>query len=614
PPPLQRPYSPYRNTHSPVNGGLVALPPAKRQRLSPHPLSPTSHTSSTSHNSPGLYPYPYPHSASAAASPVSFNQPSPAQSSALVNSMPPPPRPGPDRQKDDLDKHVDVNDISDLVYASGIDLREEENYLANSYRNIQEPSQPSFSASFNSSSSLTLSPHGPYDLLTCGNFGSHPAFSGSGPVSQQPLSQKSIDELTYDKHRAAARQKAEHDQQHLRNPFLLTNVLRIRMHKIAEKQGVRLNVEGLFDKAPGPNGPYAADSSASAGTHSSKGTLGPITQQPHPNLQHLIAIGPGGTGLVETRPEANSALLLENSLMAEMLGVLSLASNERIRNLLDESFALARGRRFGSHGVVPPEWAVIAVAENGAEPQPAMALSQSITDTAWDKPATNGDLPTAPPTPASTIEFPSTLPATLRAFALRDREAESARLKKRRERRAMANTANPSDPNISSSADANTANSIDGTANSLGPESQIGKPLSKKERDRQAKIGMTEEVLHKAANQTAALALGGSKKKKYAWMESAGPAVPTRTASVASSRTTASQQPPNGRDLMQANGIAEKPAPVVDRGLQAEEARWGEWTENGALGRGIQIRDWVNVLSRDGRERKVLIAAMLALD
>ncbi|KAK4902377.1 hypothetical protein LTR28_001266, partial [Elasticomyces elasticus] len=73
-------------------------------------------------------------------------------------------------------------------------------------------------------------------------------------------------------------------------------------------------------------------------------------------------------------------------------------------------------------------------------------------------------------------------------------------------------------------------------------------------------------------------------------------------------------QPPNGRDLMQANGIAEKPAPVVDRGLQAEEARWGEWTENGALGRGIQIRDWVNVLSRDGRERKVLIAAMLALD
>lgn len=135
------------------------------------------------------------------------------------------------------------------------------------------------------------------------------------------------------------------------------------------------------------------------------------------------------------------------------------------------------------------------------------------------------------------------------------------------------------------------------------------KPLTKKERERQAKMGQTEEVLHKNANTTAAMALGmGKKKKKYSWMTGGGGAPPSNpykapkaAASPVTNGTSTGKSPAGGVE----NG--------VDRALQVRERKWGGWREDGIEGRGIQIRDWVQVLERDGREKKALQKALLDL-
>lgn len=125
----------------------------------------------------------------------------------------------------------------------------------------------------------------------------------------------------------------------------------------------------------------------------------------------------------------------------------------------------------------------------------------------------------------------------------------------------------------------------------------IPEKMTKKERDRQNKMGQTEEVLHRKANETASMALGG--KKKYSWM----------TGGTASGTST----PRLNTSVGVASGTA-TPVPQTDRGLIARKRMFqGGSLETTDMGKKIQIRDLVHVLEDDGRERKTLVQILARL-
>ena len=343
--PVSRPYSPYQNNASPTG---IALPPAKRPRLSPNPQSP--HSAQSPYPPPPALPEsPYAnYSPMTAGSPPAFNTPQPYAPSPMPGAMGPPPRPTQEKaEKEDKEKITDISDVTDVFHGSGIDLREEENYMTSTYRNVHK--NQSFNTSFGSNTTVA-SPNNSFGVVSQGSFGSQPAFGGSGPISQPPVSQESVKDELDQKHRAAAHAHNEKRQQHLNDSFLQANNIRHRMHRIAYDQGVALNVEGLYDKLP---------------------------ERPQ-GIQGVSATGPNGTAAAVKA----HGLLQETAPLAEILTLVSLAANERVRSLVDESYAIARGRRYGSHGVVPPSLADLAIGEGESA---AVAEVPRITNSAWEK-------------------------------------------------------------------------------------------------------------------------------------------------------------------------------------------------------------------------------------
>ena len=132
--------------------------------------------------------------------------------------------------------------------------------------------------------------------------------------------------------------------------------------------------------------------------------------------------------------------------------------------------------------------------------------------------------------------------------------------------------------------------------------------MTKKERERQAKMGQTEEVLHKNANTTAAMQLGLGKKKKYSWMTGGAPSTPVNPYKPSPKPTPASA-PANGTGSSRSSAGAVEGG--TDKALQGRDRKWGSWREDGIEGRGIQIRDWIVVLERDGKEKKALQKCLL---
>ncbi|THW53701.1 hypothetical protein D6C77_00015 [Aureobasidium pullulans] len=581
--PASRPYSPYQNASSPTG---IALPPAKRPRLSPNPQSP--HTAQSPYPPPPALPEsPYGnYSPMTAASPPAFNAPQPYTPSPMPGAMGPPPRPTQEKpEKEDKEKITDISDVTDVFHGSGIDLREEENYMTSTYRNVHK--NPSFNSSFGSNTTVA-SPNNSFGLVSQGSFGTQPAFGGSGPISQPTMSEESIQEELDRKHRAAALALNEKRQQHLNDPFLQANNIRHRMHRIAYDQGVALNVEGLYDKLP---------------------------ERP-PGVQGVSATGPNGTAAAVKA----HGLLQETAPLAEILTLVSLAANERVRSLVDESYAIARGRRYGSHGVVPPNLSDLAIGDNEST---AASEIPRITNSAWEKvPEDNlegieGDGMAKKETPGiktlPTKSFTSAISAHLLDLAKQDRDAERERVRKRQERAKRANSA----------ANADSTNGIDPASGPATPSTAAApasadasgqaapeKPMTKKERERQAKMGQTEEVLHKNSNSTAALQLGMGKKKKYSWLTGGAPATasnPYKPTPKAASAGSAANGASGGRSSSSGAG-------GTDKALQARERKWGSWREDGIEGRGIQVRDWVVVLERDGKEKKALQKSLLKLD
>ncbi|OAG03821.1 uncharacterized protein CC84DRAFT_1188391 [Paraphaeosphaeria sporulosa] len=571
-PAQQRPFSP-QQPYQPSPGAMspTSLPPAaKRQRLSPQPqpMSPYSsqynspfsnsnpqysaHTSPYAASPPGTQYLSLPQSpaASQPATP-SFHQPQPYQPPHMAGdsrppfsgAMLPPKVPASKAQKEDeLEKSTakdsNPNTLADVITGSGIDLqREEEELLRGNYQS--------------QSSASTMSPHGSFNWSQQSN---HGAFQGAGPLSQPKTKEEQEDELRR-KHANVARIHNEAASHPLTDPFLLAAGVRQRMSKKVYEHGIKLDLEGLFDKIP------------SAVQNVTRKELGPSSN---------------GESIVELQA---TSLLNNGAPLVDLVSLVSLAAEERVRTVIEDAFALAQGRRNTSQGVVPPSLADVAAASG--DTQRTEAVVPNISKTAWEATenasSPSARLPTPPgdvsPAPQATIQFTANpIVDSLKRRMQDDEKFEKARIAKR-QKRLQGNSASQ-DTLIAT------------------PTSFPDKPITKKERDRINKAGNTEEAVHKRANETAAMALGMKKgKKKYSWMDLGS-----------GGGSGASTPRGNPVTVGSASGTSTPAAAQTDRGLLATKRKFqGGNLEKGDEGEKIQLRDIVHVLELDGKERKALV-------
>lgn len=467
-----------------------------------------------------------------------------------------------------------MDDLGDSLYGSFINLKEEENY------HHTHPSQgESFSTNQTTSfGSTTMSPGNSFNMLTQGtSFGSQDAQAAFAGTIGSALTEDEVEMEQRRKREKAATSLAESRQHHLNNQFLLCNNVRKRMDRIGRENGVTINMVGVFVRGPDTRAAVNGDTK-----------------------QGIVAADDKVTDVkADTRPES---VVNQGSTFEPIVALLSLAAGERLRGLLDESYSLARARRYGDHGrVVPPGFADIADGP-GKRTETALA-SQSITGSQWDKVAENGST-----TPQPTISFQGTLNAHLRDLAERDRAAEQARLKKREARKRAAEAATNGESVAAASDDA----AMTGTP----VEAAAPLKMTKKEAAKQAKEknSSTEAQMHSTTNQTAAMMTLGKRGKKYTWMTGGAASMPTnRFAKPAGNSGTAT--PTNAPDET-SGGIAALGGTAMVKvgssiGKDAAMREWGEWSEDAS--KGIEMRDWLLVLERDGREKAALEKAMIAL-
>ncbi|KAF2749385.1 hypothetical protein M011DRAFT_465815 [Sporormia fimetaria CBS 119925] len=566
-----RPYSPpsYQQQPTAMSPTMGGAHPAKRQRVSPHPASPYTSPFTSSPYPPVAPPFgtnntanPYGSVPQTPATPYqhSFNQPQPYQHNLDArpqqSSMPPPRVPASKAQDGELEKanprDMDVNNISDVLTGSGIDLRAEEEFLTNSVR----PQDASF---YSQTSTSTASPHGSFGYNQWGQLSGHGAFQGTGPLSQKPVSEEDQQGELLRKHEIAVRVLSESAQAPLTDPFLLAGNVRQRIAQRAYQNGINVNLEGVFDRIP-------------------------------ENPQHVKRSGvAGANGEAVVSLHADS-LLTATAPFVELLSLITLAAEERVRTVLEDAFALAQSRQHTSEGIVPPSLADVATATGTIKE--TTAVQTNLSRTAWDDPNSavspktvmdekdlnRGRLPTPPteppPTPKPTISFENPVVRALKRRIEDDYKYEKERIAKRRKR-------------------------IEGAA-PPPVEAPIALPvpekLTKKERDRMTKSKHTEESQHQRANETAILALGGG-KKKYSWMSGGGGG---GASEVASPRPSA-----------QANSGAATPGnQAIDRALVGTRRTFGKSVESGDYARKIQIRDIVHVLDMDGKAKKVLVSIL----
>ncbi|KAI9845894.1 MAG: hypothetical protein M1837_004429 [Sclerophora amabilis] len=570
-------FSPPPNPMSPSVTATAFLPPNKRQRISPNPSSPS-----------GLVPNsPDPFQHVSLPGNGSIANGGPVMAPPAAGAMGPPSRP--------VEKATNASELTDAVAQSGIDIRAEENNLTAYFSQHRSQNDPSFnSANASSFDSATSSGSDSVHYPVNSNFPRFPqhnqnipgSFFGGGSFHQPPVPRKSAEEIAQEEWRAALRRQAQTRALHLNDPFLFANSLRLRINRRAYENGVRLPQEGYSERPA----------------------------QPPRRVNTANVTSADGVSIT-----AITASLEGDSQLSEILTLLSLAAEERIRGLVEDAAALAAGRRAESHGVVLPEWSDLAVS-NGLQPGTETPVEGKRGSEDAVTPVTNNPLKRSfssankLPMPLSnagekpatnTIAFPNELAKVIRAVASKERDIEEARVAKRARRL-----------NNASSADASRSGSVaPGTPGPGGIAEMPGdrapepepKKISKKELARQQSARVDEAHLHKSANNTARMMLGGGAsifgKKKgggYSWMNSGG----------SSGGANALNKPNIGLGGA-AGGVAEGSTSGSGTGpfTGALGKRIGEWREDREKGVGIQLRDLTNALEADGKVGKSLAIA-----
>ncbi|MCJ1394087.1 hypothetical protein MMC18_006965 [Xylographa bjoerkii] len=568
---------PPRSTPSP-HPGAYQLPPNKRQRLSPNPQSPYTSPSITNGSLPNQV-FSSPHFGAQPNGHQSRPYPDAPQPHQLAGAMLPPSRP--------IEKPVDVNDLSDVLSGSGVDLKEEEAALFNRFNSATSrsngnlfTSEPSTSFGSNGATGYqpgSFSPYSQFNTLSQNVPGDKSSFYGAGTFNQPATPIKTLEEQAEEQRKRAIRRKAERAQYHLNEPFLYGALVKQRLVKQTHTSHVNFPTDGLLT------------------------SQGARPQQ--------VAV---------TGPDHNEAIIVLNgqdllytaSPMVELLTLVSLAAQERLRTIVEDTAALAHGRRIGSHGVVPPELADLAIGNGLPEPALLPTPGNSAVSPRTNPLKRSFSDSNKLPTPVSevgnnpnTIAFPNETVQVLRKLTTTERSIEEERASKRSKRTV----------NGLLSGDASRSGSISGATPAPGTPGTIGerapdvdvKKLSKKDQKKQADSKATEAQQHAATNQTLKMQLGGSfGKKQPSWLtntktppSSTGFPIQARMASGNQSQSkSASGSGPNGAG-----------------GLPQNKRQFGDFREDKEGGAGIQLRDVVMVLDPEPKEKKTLAKAFVRL-
>ena len=319
---------------SPQDGSF--LPAAKRQRLSPNGESPYQSPNMANISLPNqVYSRPpYPTQMTNGSNyGNAFNtmNPMPARS---TQSPAPSPQPLPQNQqtgamgppsKPQVEKPTDLNQLQDVLQGSGIDIAQEDAALINSFRQHTDSSQ-----------------HGTYGGPTLSAYqvkqqpnhysanipGGRDTFYGAGTFNQPSVQIRDPEEEKSELEKRAKRVIAEQKQYHLNAPFLNVGLVKKKITDSASQTKVKINSAGVL--------------------------------QPAPNAQPVSSWIYGQDGherLVTLRGEE---LLNTDSPLAEILTLVSLAAEERLHALIEDSAALAKSRRTKSLGVAPAEMVELA--------------------------------------------------------------------------------------------------------------------------------------------------------------------------------------------------------------------------------------------------------------
>lgn len=211
-------------------------------------------------------------------------------------------------------------DVADSLSGTGVDLRAEENALAEYY-----------AGSFGQDARTGLPANAPGDRASL--YGAGFANQPGAPAS---VSQKEYEAAEAERayNESAARLANSRATEH-NAPFLEYANVHARMEQVAQKYGLELNLDNK-------NNPQQA--------HVQKARN--PAEYPPPSLTVSTKTGPDGA-LVSV----NGSVLPIDSYLIDQLALLSLATKERLRGLLQESHRLSVHRQQTSHGVVPMAWA-----------------------------------------------------------------------------------------------------------------------------------------------------------------------------------------------------------------------------------------------------------------
>lgn len=504
---------------------------------------------------------------------------SPAPTASLMG---PPQRPAERASKDYQ------YDVTDSLAGTGIDLRAEEQYMSELYSNAMD-------ASSDARTGFAHLPAGPKST-----------FYGAGPANQppEPMTAQSQDQLAAKAAEQAWAESSMHlaaqRTQEINDPFLLVALLHKRVEKIACEYNLGLNLD-------------------MKNSNQTMGKMRPPEQFPMPKVTVRMEPGPDST-LVQT----TGSYIPHDSFLVDQLALMSIAAKHRLRELVEDAGVLATHRQHTSHGDVPEEWAPAAAPMN-VEPletmdkdvemgcaddagmvspkrkkRPTPTRQSRLTRPGSADAAELGEAPAAPAKKFAKIA--SVMTVSMRDRARQEREWEEARLRRRQRRKEGSTEAGTTSSRSGSVAP--------GTPGAVAPEPE--KTMTKKEMKKSQALKAAEANSHANQNLTSSMFAGlggkgglfGKKKtgRTYDWMNVGRSGSGTTT----TTRGTPGPKGPNG-----AGGSAA----TANHALTTEgRNRLGTWREDKEKGKDIQLRDWVMVLERDGRELEALSSAYVSLD
>ena len=233
------------------------------------------------------------------------------------------------------DKPTDINELGDVLAGSGVDLREEEAALLAYGRPGQQRQDTGYGGgSFNSFGSSYKTPA---DNFYSSNVpGDRNSFYGAGTFNQAAEPYRSSEQIAAEEEKKAIRRKAEIKSYHLNDPFIEGGSLSRRVYRQAQNMQVHVAQQGLLANVSRQN-----------------------------VAQRLLVHGPDKNETLKV--VKGESLLNAEGPYVEILTLLSLAVEERMRGLVEDAATLAKGRRVGSHGIVPVELTDLATGEGATE-------------------------------------------------------------------------------------------------------------------------------------------------------------------------------------------------------------------------------------------------------